>query len=281
MGRPPLHFRLVALANLLPVAAYFLLGLPFAVLVVLFWVDVVVIFLCYAGVAMVSKPEQQIERRERIVPVGPSGDRFLPDSAWQPSRRLPPIYPRNLRFVVPSVIFFLVMSIAAAGGLTVSGVGSRAGRREDGNVLDFFAQLSVLEELPVLVIALCIVAVHLVVFWQHYGRGGRDGTLTAHMALEIPVSYVVLYFLLFIGLVLYAIAAVFAVDLAVPDSIPDGVGIRIWEVAVAGPFLASKLALERSRLRGEEQSGLDDGSFVANFSPTPPPTDRAGEDRGE
>lgn len=93
------------------------------------------------------------------------------------------------------------------------------------------------------------------------------------MALEIQVKYAVCYAYLFFAVVTFAVTTFFVTGLTLPAVLSESDSRFVWEVLVAGSFLALKLAFELSRFRGEREPDLDDDSFTANFSPTPPPAE--------
>lgn len=155
--------------------------------------------------------------------------------------------------------------------MTVWGIGR--GSTLDGDVTDFLALFTVFERPLVFVVGLSIIAAHLVTLFRYYFGTGRYREMTAYMALEIQAKYYALYMYFFLAMALYALATFFAIGLTLPAIVPDATSLMAWKVVVAGTFLALKLAFERSRFRGERRPDLDDDSFTANFSPTPPPSD--------
>ncbi|KDE59270.2 hypothetical protein EL22_23750 [Halostagnicola sp. A56] len=227
--------------------------------------------LFYAGLAMLATPESRIGERERIAPLGPIGGRYFSEKPRRPVSFIPPIYPKNLRFVVPTTAIGMLIATGAGGGVTVWGVGR--GSPLGGDVTDFFALFTALAKPPVLVVGLAIVGAHLVPLSRYYFATGRYRDLTAHMALETQVKYYAVYLYFFLALTLYALVTFFVIGLAHPVIVSDSTSLVIWKGVVAGTFLALKLAFERSRIRGERRPSLDDDSFTANFSPTPPPAE--------
>lgn len=253
---------LIGTASVLPVAGSLLDVWPFTAVVLLYLLEVVTILFFYAGLAMFAAPEQQLDERERIAPPGPLPDQYFSEEPWQPVDFIPPIYPKNLRFVIPMALFGLFMAFLAGAMFTGSG-----GRRTEGRIGDFLAQFAVFESPSVFVAGLFIVSVHLLTLSRYYFGTGRYQELTAHMALEVVVNYYTLYFYFSFAFLLYALMMLFVMDPLPPD---------FWlsyGVVVAVSFLVPKLALEHSRYHGERQPELDEG-FASNFSPMPPPQSR-------
>lgn len=264
-------FILIGTANTLPVAGYFLLGWSFTIVALLFWLEAVTVLLFYAGLAMFATPESRIEERERIAPLGPIGGRYFSEKPRRLVSFIPPVYPKNLRFIIPTTGIGMLIATGAGGGVTVWGIGRRSPL--DGDVTDFLALFTAFERPLVFVIGLAIVVTHLVTLSRYYFGTERYQELTAHMALEVQTKYYALYLYFFLAMALYALATFFVIGLTLPAIVPDSTSLMIWEGVVAGTFLAVKLLFERSRFRGERQPNLNNDSFTANFSPTPPPSE--------
>lgn len=265
-------FVLVGIANAVPLAGYFLLDISFTAVALLYWLDAVTIIFVYAGLAMIATPERDVNARETISIAGPTGGRYFSEKPIRLSRRIPPIYLKNFRFIGPTTIFVLVIAIGAGGGVTVWGVGAgTVGGSTEGDVTDFAAQFSLFTDPAVFVIGSFIVATHLVTFYRYYGLAGRYRELTAYMTLDIQVTYVVAYGYLFTILVFWTIGTFLATGFVFPTIVSESFTWLLWEVLVACSFLLLKLLFERSRFYGERQPELDDDSFTASFSPTPPP----------
>lgn len=249
-----LSFFLIAVANALPVGGYFLLEWSATTVVLLYWFEAVTVILFYGGLAMFAPPERRVEKREE---------------PRKSVRGSPPVYRENLRAVALKTIAGMLIAVAAGSSITVTGVG-RAAPDTDESVIDFFAQFAVFENSSVLAVGLFIVGIHLVTLSRYYYGTGRYRELTASMVLDIQVNYYVIYLYFAIGFVFYAVAMFFVIGLGSPSSVPDSTVWMVWKVVISGSFLAVKLAFEWSRFRGERRPDLDDDSFTANFSPTPP-----------
>ena len=107
---------------MLPIATYFLFELP-GEAIALLYVEAISVILLYTVLAMVAKPESQLEEREKVVPAGPikAIDRRFSERPWNITRWLPPVHPKNLRLVIPTGGLLMLLIIGAGGAVTVPG----------------------------------------------------------------------------------------------------------------------------------------------------------------
>jgi len=236
------------------------------------WVflDLATPFLLYSGVAMTTTPERNVATRERVVPAGPVAqlDAWFDAESRVSFPFLPPIYPKNLRFVLPTFLLLLVPVLGIGGGLAVEGWG--IGRRAGGSVTALVDQFGVFQRPLVAVIGIIVVLAQAGRFYRCHVTTGRYKQWTTHMLLEVQVQYVLWYAFLTILFVLYAILTFVLVGQGVGPFVSDALGRTIWLATVLPMGLLVKVAFERSRVRGERQLDVGDDSFTANFSPTPP-----------
>ena len=236
------------------------------------WVllDLATPFLLYSGAAMVTTPERDVRARERVVPAGPVNrlDAWFDADSRVSLPGLPPIYLRNLRFVLPTVLLLLVPVLGVGGGLTVEGWG--LGRRAGGSVTGFVDQFGAFQRPLVAVVGATVVLAQAVRFYRCHVTTGRYERWTTHMMLEVQVQYVLWYAFLTVLFVLYAILALALVGVGLGPFVSDALGRTIWLGTVFPTGLLVKFAFERSRVRGERQLNVADDSFTANFVPTPP-----------
>lgn len=142
--------------------------------------------------------------------------------------------------------------------------------------MDFFAQFSMFE-IPVrAVIGLFIAVVHIFAFYRYYFATGNYRDWTAHMALETQIQYALLYAVMYLAFFFYAVVIFLILGFTLPAIMPESIARTVVVAVLAGSFILVKRAFERSRFRGEQQPGLSDGSFTANFAPTPPSTEDSG-----
>lgn len=248
-------FASVGSASVLPIAGYFLLEWSFTALVLLFWLEAMTVILCYAWLGLIATPEATI------------ADDGMPGRS---DRRVPELNSENLEAVAPETVLGVLIATAAGGSITVWGVGRRAGRETDESVVEFFAQFTVFQTPSVFVAGVIIVGIHVFTLSRYYVGTGRYRELTENMAIDVQMKYYGCYLLFVLCFVLYAVAMFLILGFALEGVVSDATGLLLWELVVAGSFLVSKLAFERSRFRGERRPDLEDDSFTANFSPTPP-----------
>lgn len=277
MNEQKIEFGLVAVATVLPIAVYFLFDLPGTAIALLYVFEAITVLLLYAGLAMIANPENYLEEREKIVPAGPIDfvDRQFSDEPRRIVRFIPPIYPKNLRVIIPTSAIILVIVIGVGGAVTVPGWGLGPARSGGGGTpMAFFEQFSMFEIPIVAVTGLFIGVIHIFTFYRYYLATGRYQDWTAHMALEIQVQYAVLYFFMYVVFFLYAIAVAVAFPPTLSNITSESTAWTVTLMVLVSSFIAVKWAFEWSRFRGERQPGLNDNSFTSNFSPTPPPEDK-------
>jgi hypothetical protein len=237
----------------------------------------------YCGTAMVTSPEEDVRTRERVGPPGPIG---WVDSCFDADSRvslpfLPPVSPRNLRFVVPTLLLSLVPVLGVSGALAAEGWGfeGRRGRGGGPSVLALFAQFVAFEQPAVAAVGALVAGAHVLRFYRCHVATGQYEEWTTHMLLDVQGTYTVLYSFSVVAFVLYAILSLVVVGVAARGVVGDATGRAVWLALVAGSAVLAKLAFEWSRVRGERRPGLTDGSFTANFAPTPPDRAARSEDR--
>ncbi|WP_132058728.1 hypothetical protein [Halorussus amylolyticus] len=254
-----LDFGLIGIANLLPLVGYFLFDLEFMTLGLLYWFDVVALLLVYSGYAMFAQSESTVEERESTLLPGTIGDGYWSEAPRSIARSLPPIYTRNLRVVLPTVLFvtFVVVVFGASGLAGDPDLGIRGGA---GDIAEFLSAFSAFTSPVVFGVGLGILGTHVVTIHRRYIRSKRYEELSAYMTLELPVRFILVY-VLSLPLVLFYSLSV---------SVLTGSILPTWgfDVLWAGSFLAVKLGLEWGRYRAEQMP--DPGGYAAWFTPSEP-----------
>lgn len=264
-----IDLSIVSAVSVVAVGAFFAFDLDVRVLGLWVFLDVLTSFLLYSGAAMITVPERDVRTRDRVVPAGPVGridEHFDADSRINLSF-LPSIYPKNLRFVLPTVLLLLVPVFGIGGALAVEGWGF--GRRAGGSITGLFAQFETLRRPLVAVVGGLIVLAQIGRFYRCHVASGRYTRWTTHMMLEAGIQYVLWYALLTILLALYAMVTLVVLGFGIGPFVSDATGRTVWLAVLVSTALLVKLAFERSRIRGERQLDVDDDSFTSNFSPTP------------
>jgi hypothetical protein len=283
LGAERIDFAILSSASVVAVAAY--LGFDVGTRVLGVWIvlDLLTPVLLYGGAAVVTTPERDVRTRERVVPAGPVGwidERFDADSRLS-LPLLPPAYPKNLRFVVPTLLLLLVPVLGVGGALTVDGWA--VGRRGAGApVTALFEQFVVFGRPVVAVVGAVVVLAQAGRFYRCHVATGRYERWTTHMMLELQVTYTLLYAFGVVLFVLYAMLLLVIVGLGVGTAVGDATGSTTWLVLVLTTGVAVKFAFEWSRVRGERRRNVGVDSFTANFAPTPPDrAERAREPRSD
>lgn len=254
-----IDFGLLGFANLLPVVGFFLFDWELLVLGLLYWWDAVALMLVYSGYAMFAQPESRVEEREYTVLPGTVANEFWSQTPRTIARFLPPIYTRNLRVILPTVIFVVFMILFTVGADWMAGTpDSEIG--SPGDPVEFLSMFSVFASPPVLGVGAVILGVHVVTLYRRYICRGKYKKLSAYMTLEPPVRFVLVYVAFVPPFFLYALL----VGALLNDVLPQWGVYSLW----TGSFLALKLFLEWGRLRAEQL--LDPDSYAAWFSPSTP-----------
>lgn len=265
-----IDFAILASVHVLALAASLALGVGFRALGLWVFVELATVLVLYSGTALFTRPEPDIHRRERVVPAGPVDriDEWFDADAQVSLPMLPSAYPKNLRFVLPTVFLLLVPVLGIGGALTVEGWG--LGRRAGGSVTAFFAQFGAFQRPLVAVIGTLITLAQAGRFYRCHVATGRYNRLTTHMMLEMQVQYVLWYTFLTVLFVLYAVLTLVVIGVGVGPFVGDSAGRTVWLAVVLSTGCLVKFVFEWSRIRGERQPNVADDSFTANFSPTPP-----------
>lgn len=262
-------FVLLAAVAIVVGGAYLLVDVSVRVLGLWVFLDVLTPLLLYSSVAMVTTPESDVRARDRVVPAGPvariddwfdTGTRFsLPF--------VPPIYPTNLRLVLPTVLLLLIPVLGVGGSLTVEGWG--IGRRSGGSVTALVAQFVAFQRPVVALVGGVVVLGQSSRFYRCHIATGRYKRWTTHMLLESQIQYVLWYSFLTIVFAVF-VSVAFVVTLGVSPVVSEAVARTVFLGVVCSTAVLLKLAFEWNRVRGERQLNASDESFTANFSPSPP-----------
>lgn len=271
MDDKQLDLVILAVPVVFGAATAFLLDIGLRVMGVWLFLDLATVWFLYGGVAMVTRPEEEIEARGNLFLPGPVGwidDRFGADTQLSLSGWLS-VYPKNLRFVVPVSVLMSVVVLGVGSGVAAEGGG--LGRHSGGTVSGLLDALTVLERPAVAVVGATLVFAQVVRFYRCHVATRQHERLTAYMVLDMQVTYLLVYgfglFPLFFAVLLSVIVVGFLTDL-VAAGLPSQL---VWTAVVAAVGGGGKLVLERSRVRGERRPGLDDESATTRLSPTPPP----------
>ena len=264
-----IDFLIIAAVSAIVGGAYSILDVELRVLGMWVFLDLLTSFLLYSGAAMITMPERDVRTRERVVPAGPVNriDEWFGVDSQISLPFLPSIYPKNLRFVLPTAFLLLIPVFGVGGALTADGWG--LGRRAGGSVTELFAQFHVLQQPLVAIIGTLVVLAQVGRFYRCHAATGRYKRWTTHMMLEVGIQYILWYALLAILLALYAILTLVIFGFGIGPFVSDATGRMIWLTALLLTALLTKLAFEWSRVRGERQLNIADNSFTSNFSPTP------------
>lgn len=259
------EFGLLLAANLLPLAGYVALDWQFVTVVQLYCLDAVGLFVAYGVAATFAGPGILVDEREETHLPVLGGDWTDDPRGLDLHRSLPPLYPRNLRTVVPTVFAFVFFVVVPAGiVLTTQARVAGPGRRPRTPVEPFLSALSAFASPLVLGAGLALVAVHLFVVPRRYFRRGEHERTSAYVTLVRPARFVAVYVgAAVVGFVAFLLTLV-VVGLVAPDPIVEQVEI----VLLLGGFYATKMGLECLRFRSEESADPD--GFAAWFAPTDP-----------
>ncbi|WP_135829261.1 hypothetical protein [Halorussus halobius] len=235
--------------NLLPLVGSLALDWAFVTVVQLYCLDAVGLFVAYGLAATFARPGVLVDERERTHLPVLGGDWTDDPRRLDLHRSLPPLYPRNLRTVVPTLVAFVCFVIVPAGiALTTRATISGPGRRPRTPVEPFVSALSVFASPLVLGTGLAMAGVHLLVVPRRYFRRGEHEATSAYVTLERPARFVAVY----AGTVVVGFVA-FLLTLALVGVVaPDPVVERVEVVLLVGGFYAAKMGLERLRFRSEE-----------------------------
>ncbi|WP_135830494.1 DUF6498-containing protein [Halorussus halobius] len=255
-----IEFGLLSLVNLLPLLGFFVFDWEFIVLGLLYWLDAALLLVVYSGYALFAQPENRVEEREYTLLPGTVANDYWSENPRTVAGFLPPVYTRNLRVIIPTVLFVGGFVMVAIGSSWLAGDRTIGGRGGAGDLFEFLSAFSAFTSPVVLGIAFAIFATHVLTLYRRYVRHGRHEELSAYMTLELPVRFVLVYASAFPLLLFYALLVAVLTDPVLP--------VWAFDLLWAGSFLAVKLSFERARLRAEVLP--DPGGYAAWFTPSDP-----------
>lgn len=255
-----IEFGLLSLVNLLPLLGFFVFDWEFIVLGLLYWLDAVLLLVVYSGYALFAQPENRVEEREYTLLPGTVANGYWSENPRSISGSLPPVYTRNLRVIVPTVLFMVGIVMLAIGSSWLAGDSNMGARGGAGDLFEFLSAFSSFTSPVVLGIGLAILLTHVLTLRRRYLGHNRHEELSAYMTLERPVRFILVYAAMF-PLLLFSLLGV--------GLLVDGV-LPVWGFSLlwAGSFLAVKLSFERARLRAEVLP--DPSGYAAWFTPSDP-----------
>jgi len=238
-----IEFGLLSLVNLLPLLGFFVFDWEFIVLGLLYWLDAVLLLVVYSGYALFAQPENRVEEREYTLLPGTVANGYWSEKPRRIFGSLPPIYTRNLRVIIPTVLFVGGLVMVTVGADWLASDPDRGKLGGAGNIEEFFSAFSSFTSPVVLGIGLLILLTHVLTIRRRYLGHNRHEELSAYMTLELPVRFILVYGgtfpLLFLSVNLIAVLII--------SVLPAWGFDLLW----ASSFLGVKLALERIRLRAE------------------------------
>ncbi|MFC4245401.1 DUF6498-containing protein [Natribaculum luteum] len=252
----PFEFGAIALANLLPIIGYFVLDWEFTAVFMLYWVEIVALWLVYCGFALFAQRRSNYEDREQQILIAPLGDKFWSDNPRKIGP-LPPVYSRNLRVIIPSCVFMMLASFVLGSALLEGTTDRGMPGATVGDPAAFFANFSVLTSLPIFGTAVLFVLIHFVTIYRIYVRSRQYEETSAYSMLELPARFILVYLGGLIMLVFVFFIGLLIAEFIASDSLA---GVLPYVL-----FVTLKLALERGRFHAE-RSAPDDG-FPSWFVP--------------
>lgn len=254
------EFGLLLIANVLPLLGHALFGWGYRTVVQLYCIDVVALLAVYGGCAMFAKRRSLVDEREQtLLPTFGGGESDETPRTITLRRSLPPVYLRNLRVVVPTVLF-CVSIVFALGVVATVPADETASGWPAARIGPFISAFSAFASPLRFGAALAIVAAHLLTVPRSYFRRRRYEEMSAYVTLELPVRFVLVY----AGLAALCFSALVLVLAVTGLILPKWTGVVPVLVA-----LSTKFALDWNRLRAERTTNPD--GIATWFVPTDPP----------
>lgn len=257
------EFGAIVLVNLLPIVGYFVFDWEYTAVFILYWVDIVALWLVYCVCALFAQQRSHYEEREQPILIKPLGDRFWSDTPRKIGP-LPPIYPRNLRVIIPTSVLILFASFAGGAALLEGNPDEGMPRTTVGDPVAFLADFSVVTSSPIFGTALLFIVLHIVTAYRIYIRPRQYEETSAYSVLELPTRFILVYLG---GLMVFVFA--FLVGLLIAEVIDSDL---FAEVFLYGLFVTLKLALEWGRFHAERSAPAD--GFPSWFAPDDPVSDQ-------
>ncbi|ELY85298.1 DUF6498-containing protein [Natrialba taiwanensis] len=249
-------FAPTLLSNLLPLGGVLWFDWRIGEVLAIYWIEVAVMLLAYSGAALFAERRIVLEGRNLFLP-GVNRGKELSESKWGDNPTtinlggsIPPIYPRNIRIIVMSVVWGL--------GFLLLPLGS-------------FGLYPVVESIvsPSLIAAvLATIGSHLVELRREFFATKRYEDLSAHMVLEIPCRVI---FFAIVFLALATLVGGFSLFL-IMGTVREVFGVvptrGTLEFFFATGVVLGKLVVEWSRFRAENDP--DPSGFASWFVPFDP-----------
>ena len=270
MDDEQIDFGILAVPVVLAAVASLVFDLAITVVGLWIFVDLVTVWLLYGGLAMVTRPETAVRERGALFLPGPVD---WIDERFDADRQLslpgvPPVYPKNLRFAVPTALLMAIGVLGVGAGLaTDGGIGWRSG----GSTSELIAAFAMFDRPVVAAVGAIVVVAQIARFYRCHVVRGRYERLTAYMVLDMQATYMLIYIFGLFPVAIYLLATLLASELLVSPIVSDPTAQAVWSVVAVGGVAAGKLLLERYRTRGERRSEVGGGDPTTRLTPTPPP----------
>jgi hypothetical protein len=250
-------------SNLLPLGGIFFLGWRVNELIVIYWTEVLLMLVIYAGAALFAK--QPIVAKGRTVTLpGVSRQQGRDESKWSENPEpiklgsvLPPMYPRNIRLIVMTVVWALGLLLVPVWAF---GYGSAFAAAFSVSLLGTIAAMAVSHGLGVR---------------REVFSNQQYNEMSAHMVLEIPGRIVMFGFCYVLLLTVAGVFGLLAVGAVL--SVTEMTAIPIADQSVVLLFVTAvvlgKTAVEWSKHRAEVET--DPSGFATWFLPENPHQEEA------
>jgi hypothetical protein len=270
MDAEQIDFGVLAVPVVLVVVTSLVFDLAITVVGIWIFVELVTVWLLYGGLALVTRPETAVRERGALFLPGPVD---WIDERFDADRQLslpgvPPVYPKNLRFAVPTALLTAIGVLGVGSGLaTDGGIGWRSG----GSTSELIAAFAVFDRPVVAAVGAIIVVAQIARFYRCHVATGRYERLTEYMVLDMQATYMLIYIFGLFPSAIYLLVTLVTSEFVFSPVLGESTAQAVWPVVAAGGLGAAKLLLERYRTRGERRSGLDGDDSTTRLTPTPPP----------
>ncbi len=270
MDAEQIDFGVLAVPVVLVVVTSLVFDLAITVVGIWIFVELVTVWVLYGVLALVTRPETAVRERGALFLPGPVD---WIDERFDADRQLslpgvPPVYPKNLRFAVPTALLTAIGVLGVGSGLaTDGGIGWRSG----GSTSELIAAFAVFDRPVVAAVGAIIVVAQIARFYRCHVATGRYERLTEYMVLDMQATYMLIYIFGLFPSAIYLLVTLVTSEFVFSPVLGESTAQAVWPVVAAGGLGAAKLLLERYRTRGERRSGLDGDDSTTRLTPTPPP----------
>lgn len=237
-------FGLILIANSLPIAGLLVLDWHVYEALFVYWVELGLFVTLYSGLALFAQREATADDRTITPPTISVPFVSSREGSTRPIGRLPPIYYRNVRYVIGMLVFGLAFWFLLSYLFVVLPYPGPLHVRPSVQVV--ISRIEAASSPARLALAIPLFLAHLAVVRREFFGRRQYERRSAPTIAEIPIRYVLFWLVLSVGTTIVLPVGMWAFDeLGIPTS--NGT------TAIAAVVVGAKLAIEWSQFRARQR----------------------------